>query len=75
MDTQNDMTGTQSYFTSFEEHQVMFHVSTMLPYSNEDIQQVFFALEESFHIIFERNLYEYKKIWNCRGYNMKIVKF
>ena len=56
------MTGTQSYFTSFEEHQVMFHVSTMLPYSNEDIQQVFFALEESFHIIFERNLYEYKKI-------------
>ena len=40
LDTQNDMTGTQSYFTSFEEHQVMFHVSTMLPYSNEDIQQV-----------------------------------
>ena len=35
------MTGTQSYFTLFEEHQVMFHVSTMLPYSNEDIQQVY----------------------------------
>ena len=57
------MTGTQSYFTLFEEHQVMFHVSTMLPYSNEDVQQVYFvALEESFHIIFESNLYEYKKI-------------
>ena len=41
LDTQNDMTGTQSYFTLFEEHQVMFHVSTMLPYSNEDIQQVY----------------------------------
>ena len=35
------MTGTQSYFTLFEDHQVMFHVSTLLPYSTEDTQQVF----------------------------------
>ena len=40
LDIQNDMTGSQSYFTLFEEHQVMFHVSTLLPYSIEDTQQV-----------------------------------
>ena len=42
LDTHNDMTGTHSYFTLFEEHQVMFHVSTLLPYSNEDTQQVLY---------------------------------
>ena len=40
LDVNNDMTGTHTYFKSFEEHQVMFHVSTLLPYSTEDIQQV-----------------------------------
>ena len=40
LDVHNDMTGTHSYFTFFEEHQVMFHVSTLLPYSQDDVQQV-----------------------------------
>ena len=40
LDVSNDMTGTHSYFKSFEEHQVMFHVSTLLPFFPEDAQQV-----------------------------------
>ena len=48
LDTHNDMTGTHSYFTLFEEHQVMFHVSTLLPYSNEDTQQVFLVCTKLF---------------------------
>ena len=34
------MTGTHSVYTIFEEHEIMFHVSTLLPYSEEDSQQV-----------------------------------
>ena len=35
-----DQTGTHSVHTTFEEHEIMFHVSTMLPHSKEDRQQV-----------------------------------
>ena len=55
------MTGTQSYFTLFEEHQVMFHVSTMLPYSNEDIQQVYnYYLAITFQFVVQTNIGIYK---------------
>ena len=37
---QKDQTGSHSVYTTFEEHEIMFHVSTMLPYSKEDRQQV-----------------------------------
>lgn len=40
LDTHNDMTGTHAIYTLFEDHQVIFHVSTLLPYSHEDSQQV-----------------------------------
>ena len=43
LDTKNNATGTTSVYTVFEGHEVMFHVSTMLPYSKENRQQVCLA--------------------------------
>ena len=37
-------TGTNSVFTVFEGHEIMFHVSTLLPYSTGNIQQVHVCL-------------------------------
>jgi signal-induced proliferation-associated 1 like protein 2 len=37
-----DMTGEYSYFTNFEEHEIMYHVSTLLPFSSDDRQQVLY---------------------------------
>ncbi|OXB73965.1 UNVERIFIED_CONTAM: hypothetical protein H355_010238 [Colinus virginianus] len=40
LDTKNDTTGTFSIYTVYQGHEIMFHVSTMLPYSRENKQQV-----------------------------------
>ncbi|KAM5145388.1 GTPase-activating Rap/Ran-GAP domain-like protein 3 [Mantella aurantiaca] len=40
LDTKNDTTGTHSVYTVYQGHEIMFHVSTMLPYSKENKQQV-----------------------------------
>uniref|UniRef100_A0A8C5U4S0 GTPase-activating Rap/Ran-GAP domain-like protein 3 n=1 Tax=Malurus cyaneus samueli TaxID=2593467 RepID=A0A8C5U4S0_9PASS len=40
LDTKNGTTGTHSIYTVFQGHEIMFHVSTMLPYSRENKQQV-----------------------------------
>ena len=40
LDVHNDMTGSEAVYTLFEDHQVMFHVSTLLPYTKDDKQQV-----------------------------------
>ncbi|CAJ1070198.1 GTPase-activating Rap/Ran-GAP domain-like protein 3 isoform X1 [Xyrichtys novacula] len=40
LDTKNDTTGTKSIYTVYQGHELMFHVSTMLPYSKENKQQV-----------------------------------
>ncbi|KAM4647391.1 GTPase-activating Rap/Ran-GAP domain-like protein 3 isoform 9-T9 [Amazona ochrocephala] len=40
LDTKNDTTGIFSIYTVFQGHEIMFHVSTMLPYSRENKQQV-----------------------------------
>ncbi|NXD39549.1 GARL3 protein, partial [Copsychus sechellarum] len=40
LDTKNDTTGTCSIYTVFQGHEIMFHVSTMLPYSRDNKQQV-----------------------------------
>uniref|UniRef100_A0A0S7EHT6 GARL3 n=1 Tax=Poeciliopsis prolifica TaxID=188132 RepID=A0A0S7EHT6_9TELE len=40
LDTKNDTTGLQSIYTVYQGHELMFHVSTMLPYSKENKQQV-----------------------------------
>ena len=37
-------TGATSVFTVFEGHEVMFHVSTLLPYSSENAQQVKYCM-------------------------------
>ncbi|CAJ0952415.1 unnamed protein product [Ranitomeya imitator] len=40
LDTKNDTTGTHSVYTVYQGHEIMFHVSTMLPYSKDNRQQV-----------------------------------
>lgn len=35
-----DMTGRYSVYTIYEGHEIMFHVSTLLPYSKDNRQQV-----------------------------------
>ncbi|XP_037735450.1 GTPase-activating Rap/Ran-GAP domain-like protein 3 isoform X7 [Chelonia mydas] len=39
LDTKNDTTGIYSIYTVYQGHEIMFHVSTMLPYSKENKQQ------------------------------------
>ena len=47
-----DTTGTESIYTVYEGHEIMFHISTMLPYSKENKQQVsqFTAISSSFFV-------------------------
>lgn len=40
LDVKNDMTGSHSLYTMYEGHEVMFHVSTMLPFTPDNPQQV-----------------------------------
>ncbi|KAL1489288.1 hypothetical protein ABEB36_014213 [Hypothenemus hampei] len=46
LDTKRDMTGHHSIYTIYEGHEIMFHVSTLLPYSRDNRQQ----LERKRHI-------------------------
>ncbi|KAL3312059.1 GTPase-activating Rap/Ran-GAP domain-like protein 3, partial [Cichlidogyrus casuarinus] len=36
----NDTTGKESVYTVYEGHEIMFHVSTMLPHSGQSTQQI-----------------------------------
>ncbi|XP_048845119.1 GTPase-activating Rap/Ran-GAP domain-like protein 3 isoform X4 [Brienomyrus brachyistius] len=40
LDTRNDTTGIKSIYTVYQGHELMFHVSTLLPYSRDNKQQV-----------------------------------
>ncbi|KAG8189266.1 hypothetical protein JTE90_019027 [Oedothorax gibbosus] len=40
LDVKGDMTGRYSAYTIYEGHEIMFHVSTLLPYSKDNRQQV-----------------------------------
>lgn len=40
LDVKTNSTGTDSVYTVYEGHEIMFHVSTLLPHSNENKQQV-----------------------------------
>ena len=40
LDSNNDLTGKESVYTEFEGNEIMFHVSTLLPYTDNDHQQV-----------------------------------
>lgn len=35
-----DSTGTHSLYTRYQDYEIMFHVSTMLPYTANNTQQV-----------------------------------
>ncbi|CAB1339829.1 unnamed protein product, partial [Coregonus sp. 'balchen'] len=40
LDTKTDSTGTHSLYTTYKDYEVMFHVSTMLPYTPNNKQQL-----------------------------------
>uniref|UniRef100_UPI00398F5333 signal-induced proliferation-associated 1-like protein 2 isoform X2 n=1 Tax=Pristiophorus japonicus TaxID=55135 RepID=UPI00398F5333 len=40
LDNKTDSTGTHSLYTTYQEYEVMFHVSTMLPYTANNSQQL-----------------------------------
>ena len=40
LDSDRDLTGELSVYTKFQELEIMFHVSTLLPFSPKDSQQV-----------------------------------
>ncbi|XP_033104198.1 GTPase-activating Rap/Ran-GAP domain-like protein 3 [Anneissia japonica] len=40
LDTKSDTTGLETVYTTFEGHEIMYHVSTLLPYSSDNRQQV-----------------------------------
>ena len=40
LDSERDLTGELSVYTKFQELEIMFHVSTLLPFSPKDSQQV-----------------------------------
>uniref|UniRef100_A0A3P9A9F3 Rap-GAP domain-containing protein n=1 Tax=Esox lucius TaxID=8010 RepID=A0A3P9A9F3_ESOLU len=40
LDTKTDSTGTQSLYTRYQDYEIMFHVSTMLPYTANNTQQL-----------------------------------
>lgn len=40
LDTKTDSTGTHSLYTRYKDYEIMFHVSTMLPYTPNNTQQL-----------------------------------
>ncbi|KAF0882475.1 signal-induced proliferation-associated protein 1, partial [Crocuta crocuta] len=40
LETRTDSTGTHSLYTTYQDHEIMFHVSTMLPYTPNNQQQL-----------------------------------
>ncbi|KAJ7989108.1 hypothetical protein DPEC_G00316110 [Dallia pectoralis] len=40
LDTKTDSTGTHSLYTAYKDYEIMFHVSTMLPYTANNKQQL-----------------------------------
>ncbi|KPP77048.1 signal-induced proliferation-associated protein 1-like, partial [Scleropages formosus] len=40
LDTKSDSTGTHSLYTRYQDYEIMFHVSTMLPYTPNNMQQL-----------------------------------
>ena len=44
LDSDRDLTGELSVYTKFQNLEIMFHVSTLLPFSPKDSQQVLCVL-------------------------------
>ena len=40
LDTKHELTGTHSVYTTFQGREIMFHISSMLPYDETDPQQI-----------------------------------
>ena len=40
LDNVGDLTGTHSVYTTFKNNQIMFHISTLLPFEANDAQKV-----------------------------------
>lgn len=40
LDVKTDSTGTHSLYTTYQDYEIMFHVSTLLPYTPNNRQQV-----------------------------------
>lgn len=47
-----DMTGKYSVYTLYEGHEIMFHVSTLLPFSRDNKQQVGYYFIANLYIPF-----------------------
>ncbi|XP_048586836.1 GTPase-activating Rap/Ran-GAP domain-like protein 3 isoform X2 [Nematostella vectensis] len=76
LDVKNDMTGSQSVFTVYEGHEIMFHVSSLLPYTPDNPQQV----ERKRHIgndivtiVFQDTDDEYKPSFSPLGVKSKFI--
>ena len=48
LDNNNDLTGTHSVYTKFADNEIMFHVSTLLPFEEFDSQKVQLLINEAF---------------------------
>lgn len=53
-----DSTGTHSLYTTYKDYEIMFHVSTMLPYTPNNKQQVcyVFMLQTSCKYLFMKKM-------------------
>ena len=61
LDSNNDLTGTHSVYTKFANNEIMFHVSTLLPFEECDSQKVSICCIEFSTLIIERKAHIY---WN-----------
>ncbi|NWU46893.1 GARL3 protein, partial [Dromas ardeola] len=72
LDTKNDTTGTCSIYTVFQGHEIMFHVSTMLPYSRENKQQVCGSLSCCVFCVF---FFPWINFLNCMADIFALVRY
>lgn len=56
-----DSTGTHSLYTTYKDHELMFHVSTLLPYTPNNRQQVSFLIVNNF----TKNIFIKENIISC----------
>lgn len=73
LDVNKDQTGQYSVFTEFEEHEIMFHVSTLLPFTEDDKQQVRPQDKWPFRIDLSRSWIS-KMIWRSFAFASRSLK-
>lgn len=64
----DDTTGIKSIYTVYQGHELMFHVSTMLPYSKENKQQVGVCM--CFCHVIQFSFLATLRKWQCRSTSM-----